>query len=119
MTWTPARDREHAIGLARRVDNNVILRACHTGDSRPDGCVVDHHLRHVPTPSNEPVESDISGSSLLSHTDPPHRFRRLFNVLVESHNLESPGGLPEMGVYQGFCVERTTGLEPATLTLAR
>jgi hypothetical protein len=24
-----------------------------------------------------------------------------------------------MGIYQGFCVERTTGFEPATLTLAR
>jgi hypothetical protein len=70
------------------------------------------------TPAHEP-ESDISGPFLLRDAEPALPVPRLLNVLVESHNVESPSRLLRIGVYEGFCVERTTGLEPATLTLAR
>jgi hypothetical protein len=109
----------HDDGLAREQPDDLVRPARPGGPLRPPR-FRRSSPRRMPTPARESVESSISGSFLLSEDrGPPHRFRRLFNDSVESPNVESPGRLPEIGVYQGFCPERTTGLEPARPLSAR
>jgi hypothetical protein len=84
-----------------------------------DRTVVDHHLAYTPPATDARVASAVIASSLISTPAVSSAgVRRLLNLLVE-HPPSKALPTQKVGIYQGFCVERTTGFEPATLTLAR
>jgi hypothetical protein len=63
---------------------------------------VDRHLRRMPTPARESVESDITDRPCSATPNSPHRLRRPFNVLVQRHDLEGPGRARKVGWTRAF-----------------